>query len=93
VQLEPGMLGEQGQHVLLFASQRCPVGSHATVTPAKPALLGCPVQRQRQILRPTAERPPRQNLRIMVGDHHHLLGVSQIDPDDRVARRHQHAAE
>jgi hypothetical protein len=48
VQLEPGMLGEQGQHVLLFASQRCPVGSHATVTPAKPALLACPVQRQRQ---------------------------------------------
>ena len=48
MQLEPGMLGEQGQHVLLFASQRCPVGSHATVTPAKPALLACPVQRQRQ---------------------------------------------
>ena len=41
MQLEPGMLGEQGQHVLLFASQRCPVGSHATVTPAKPALLAC----------------------------------------------------
>ena len=72
--------------------QRCPVGSHATVTPAKLALLAWlarPVQRQPKIPRPTAERPPRKDLPIMFGHHHHLPVIGQIDPHDRLRHPHQ----
>jgi len=52
-------------------------------------VLARPVQRQPKIPRPTAERPPSKDLRIMVGHYHHLLAIGQIDPHDRVRHRHQ----
>ena len=69
---------------------RCPVGSHATVTPANPArvrAVGGPVQRRAEVPRLAPERPPRQHLRVVVGHHEHLLAVGQVDPDDRVRDR------
>ncbi|MEP7369835.1 MAG: hypothetical protein ABI662_09285, partial [Dermatophilaceae bacterium] len=35
--------------------------------------LGGPVQRDTHIPGPAAERPPRQHLRVVIGDHDHLL--------------------
>src|SRR3712207_6975881 len=46
-----------------------------------------PVQRDAQVPSPAAERPPRHHPGVMVGDHDHLLGVRQVDPDDRVRHR------
>jgi hypothetical protein len=31
----------------------------------------------------------REHLRVMIGDHNHLLLIRQIDPDDRVPERDQ----
>src|SRR5215831_10581224 len=50
-----------------------------------------PVQGGPQIPRPATERLTRQHFRVVIGDHHHLLAISQINPHERVAHRHQRA--
>ncbi len=50
---------------------------------------GSPVQRHPQFPGPPPERPPRQHPRLMIGDHDHLLTVSQIDAGDCIAQRHR----
>jgi hypothetical protein len=48
-----------------------------------------PIQRDPEIPRPAPERPTCQHTRVVVGDHHHLFLVGQIDPDDRVLEPNQ----
>jgi hypothetical protein len=48
-----------------------------------------PVQGSAQIPGPAAERLTCQHLRVVIGHHDHLLLIGQVDPDDRVRRRHQ----
>ena len=43
-----------------------------------------PAQRGAQIPGPAPEGPTRQHLRVVIADHDHLLGVGQVNPDDRV---------
>jgi hypothetical protein len=43
-----------------------------------------PVQGDTEIPCPTTECSAGQHLRVVVGNHDHLLPVGQIDPDDRV---------
>ena len=50
-----------------------------------------PVQASAQIPGPAPERPTCQHLRVVIAHHDHLLLTGQIDPDDRVAHRHQPA--
>ena len=49
--------------------------------------VGGPVQRPPQVPRAAGECPPRQHLRVVVGDDDHLLLVGQVDPHDRVLDR------
>src|SRR5262249_28677080 len=37
------------------------------------------------------ERPPRDDLRVVIGHHDHLLRARQVDPGDRIRHRHQGA--
>ncbi|MEQ7007050.1 hypothetical protein ABN028_12805 [Actinopolymorpha sp. B17G11] len=57
--------------------------------PLRLSALGRPVQRHPQIPGPAAKGPPGQHFRVVVGDHHHLLLVGQVDADDRVLQWHQ----
>ncbi len=69
----PGRLGRDG---------------HAGEAGRGRALAG-PLQRRTQLPGAPPERPPRQHPRLMISHHHHLLGISQIDPGDRVTQRHR----
>jgi len=94
------LAGPRGQHRLDTDERHAPVGGqlaqHPPSVPGRfaghrhpgPALrggtVGRPVQRGTQIPGLAPKRAPRQDLGVVIGHHHHLLAVGQIDPHDRV---------
>ena len=50
--------------------------------------VGGPVQRLAEVPGLALKRAPGQDLRVVVGHHHHLLHISQIDRHDRIDQRH-----